>query len=417
MQGRVNRGPDVIEAALGRLAIFRNLAEPSTGLRLALGCAALGAAVTLAGCGGATRDEGRRGSPDVGFVVVQPTPVPIMTRLGGRTVAFESSEVRPQVSGIVQKRLFTEGALVRAGQPLFQIDPSLYQAAVNQAAANLQSARASAEAASAKAQRYRPLAAMQAVAEQDYTDALAAARQARAAVAQSQAALDTARINLRFTTVPAPIGGRIGRSLFTVGALVGASQSGPLAVIQRLDPINVDMQQSSAELVAMKNALARGGAAAGSAAVRLKLEDGSDYAYPGTVQFSEVTVNEATGTVTLRARFPNPQGLLLPGMFVQAVFEQAVQQGAYLVPQPALARDVNGDAFVFVVGPGNKAVRRVVKADRTQGGNWVVTAGLSPGDRVITQGTAGLKQGMPVRPVAAGTPQQVRARASGKPAG
>lgn len=386
-------------------------------LRPAVACALLGAAASLAGCGGAKGGDRQKGPPEVGFVVVQPTAVPIVTRLGGRTVAFESSEVRPQVSGIVQKRLFTEGGMVRAGQPLFQIDPSLYQAAVNQAQANLQSARASAEAAGAKAERYRPLAAMQAVAQQDYADALAAARQARAAVSQTQAALDTARINLRFTTVPAPISGRIGRSLFTVGALVGASQTGPLAVIQRLDPINVDMQQSSAELVAMKNALARGGASAGSAAVRLKLEDGSDYPFPGTVQFSEVTVNEATGTVTLRARFPNPQGLLLPGMFVQALFEQAVEQGAYLVPQPALARDVNGDAFVFVVGPGDKAMRRTVKADRTQGDAWVVTTGLSPGDRVITQGTNGLKQGMPVRPVPATKPQEVRARASGKPAG
>lgn len=385
-------------------------------LRRLLVCALMGAAATLTACGGAKGGDRQSGPPEVGFVVVQPTQVPIVTRLGGRTVAYESSEVRPQVSGIVQKRLFTEGALVRAGQPLFQIDPSLYRAAVDQAQANLQSARASAEAASAKAERYRPLAAMQAVAQQDYTDALAAARQARAAVAQNQAALETARINLRFTTVPAPITGRIGRSLFTVGALVGASQTGPLAVIQRLDPINVDMQQSSAELVAMKNALARGGVSAGSAAVRLKLEDGSDYPYPGTVQFSEVTVNEATGTVTLRARFPNPQGLLLPGMFVQSMFEQSVEQGAYLVPQAALARDVNGEAFVFVVGPGNKAVRRTVKADRTQGVNWVVTAGLSPGDRVISQGTGSLKPGMPVRPVAASKLQDVRARASGKPA-
>ena len=375
-------------------------------------------AAALAACGNGKDKSGQKPAPEVGFVVVQPATVPIVTQLGGRTVAFESSEVRPQVTGLLRKRLFTEGGFVRAGEPLFEIDPSLYRAAVNQASANLQSARASAEAASAKADRFRPLAAMEAVAQQDYVDALAAARQARAAVAQNQAALDTARINLRFTTVPAPISGRIGRSLFTVGALVSASQAEPLATIQRLDPMNVDMQQSSAELVSLKNALAKGGAAAsGSAQVRLKLEDGSDYALPGTVEFSEMTVNEATGTVTLRARFPNPSGLLLPGMFVQAVFEQAMERGAFLVPQQAVARDFGGEAFVYVVGPGNKAVRREIRTARTHGSDWVVTSGLSPGDRVITQGTSGLKDGAAIRPVAASAPQKVRAPLSGKPAG
>lgn len=397
--------------ALQELAIFI-APKWMSALRSGLACMLL---TTLAACGGGKDGKDQKPAPEVGFVVVQPAAVPIVTQLGGRTVAFESSEVRPQVTGLLRKRLFTEGGFVRVGEPLFEIDPSLYRAAVNQAAANVQSARASAEAASAKAERFRPLAAMEAVAQQDYVDALAAARQARAAVAQNQAALETARINLRFTTVPAPISGRIGRSLFTVGALVSASQAEPLATIQRLDPMNVDMQQSSAELVTLKNALAKGGAAAGgSAEVRLKLEDGSDYPLPGTVEFSEMTVNEATGTVTLRARFPNPSGLLLPGMFVQAVFEQALEQGAYLVPQPAVARDFGGAAFVYVVGPGNKAVRRDVKTARTHGSDWVVTSGLSPGDRVITQGTSGLKEGAPIRPVAAGKPQDVRKPAAGK---
>jgi len=372
-------------------------------------CAALTA--SLAGCGGA--EQKPKPVPEVGFVVVNPSAVPLAVTLGGRTVAFETSEVRPQVNGVIRARLFTEGGLVRQGQPLFQIDPSLYRAATNQAQANLASAQASAEAAAAKADRYRPLAAMEAVSKQDYTDALAQARQARAAVAQNRAALETARINLRFTTVPAPITGRIGRSLFTTGALVSASQADALAVIQRTDPIYVDMQQSSADLVALRKALAAGGMAPGSTAVHLKLEDGSDYGYAGTVQFSEMTVNEATGTVTLRARFPNPQSLLLPGMFVQATFDQATVNNAFLVPDPALQRDVDGDAFVFVVKAGNTIERRKVQADRMRGPDWIVTAGLAPRERIVTQGTTGLKNGMKVRAVPASAPERIGGRRQG----
>ena len=372
---------------------------------------AAGLACSLAACGG--QDKKPRPTPQVGFVVVQPGAVPMATTLGGRTVAFETSEVRPQVNGVIRARLFTEGGVVRQGQPLFQIDPSLYRAATSQAQANLQSARASAEAAAAKAERYRPLAAMEAVSKQDYTDALAAARQAQAAVAQTRAALDTARINLRFTTVPAPISGRIGRSLFTTGALVSANQTDALAVIQRTDPIYVDMQQSSADLTALRKALAAGGVIQGSTAVHLTLEDGSDYGHAGTVQFSELTVNEATGTVTLRARFPNPQGLLLPGMFVQATFDQAMVRNAYLVPEPALQRDVDGDSFVFVVKPGNTIERRKVQAERMRGANWIVTAGLAPNEKIVTQGTNGLKNGMAVRAVPASAPERIGPRPDG----
>lgn len=360
----------------------------------------------LAAC--SSGDDADRGAgPVVGYVIAAPSAIPIVTSLNGRAVASQSSEVRPQVSGVILKRLFTEGGFVRAGEPLFQIDPSLYRVAVNQASANLAAAKATAEAAAAKAERLRPLAEMEAVAKQDYTDALAQARQARASVAQSQAVLDTARINLRFSSVPAPISGRIGRSFFTVGALVNASQTEPLATIQRLDPIYVDMQQSSAELLALQRALATGGATPGSTEVRLKLEDGADYPYPGTVRFSEVTVNEATGTVTLRASFPNPDGGLLPGMFVQTVFNQAVNPSAFLVPQPALQRDFGGDAFVYIAGKDNKVERRKVVTNRTAGTDWVVTAGLKRGDRVITQGTNNLRNGMAIRPVSADTPQKV----------
>jgi len=361
----------------------------------------------LAACS-AGGDEGDRPPPQVGFVVVRPVAVPLSVTLGGRTVAYETSEVRPQINGLIRRRLFTEGSVVRAGQPLYQIDASLYRAAVNQAEANLVSARAGADAAVARADRYKPLAEIEAVAEQDYTDAAAQARVARASVAQNAAALETARINLRYTTVTAPIGGRIGRSLSTVGALVSANQQEPLAVIQRLDPMYVDMQQSSAELTALRAALQRGDVATGSTGVRLELEDGSAYSHPGRVQFSDITVDESTGTVTLRASFPNPEGLLLPGMFVRAVFDQAIQPRAFLVPQPALQRDFDGSAFVYLVGPGNKATRRKVTALRTSGTNWVVTAGLRAGERVITQGLGNaIRPDSEVRPVPASAPQRI----------
>lgn len=347
------------------------------------------------------------GPTKVGYVVVNPTSVPLMTQLGGRVVAYETSEVRPQVNGLIRARYFQEGSIVRKGQPLYRIDPSLYQAAVNQAQANLASARASAVAARTKAARFKPLAQMQAIAKQDYTDALAAARQADASVAQNNAALRTAQINLHYTSIPAPISGRIGRSLATVGALVTANQTDALAVITRVDPIYVDMQESTADLLALKRALAAGGVTSGSTQVRLKLDDGSDYAYTGTVKFTELITNESTGTVTLRAEFPNPQGLLLPGMFVQAFFIQAVDQNVFLVPQTAVQRDIGGEAYVYVAGPPNKAVRRPVNATRTYGAYWVVKGGLNPGDEVITQGTGNLKDGAPIRAVPQSTPQRL----------
>lgn len=361
------------------------------------------------GKGGAGGPGGGRGGPaTVGFIVVQPGGVPITTELTGRAVAYQSSEVRPQVSGVIEKRLFTEGQLVRRGQPLYQIDSSLYRASTNQAQADLESARANQEAAQAQADRYKPLAAIEAVSKQDYVNAVAAARQAGAAVAQRQAALDTARINLRFTTVPAPIDGRIGRSLFTVGALVTSSQADPLATIQQLDPMYVDIQQSSGDLLAMRRALSAGGATPTRAQVRLTLEDGSEYGQTGTVEFSEVVVDPATGTVTLRARMPNPQGVLLPGMFVRASFAQAIDNRAFLVPQSAVSRDPKGNATVFVVGPDDKAHPRKIVATRTQGSSWVVTEGLKAGDKIIVQGLGKVKPNAPIKPVPADTPQKIK---------
>lgn len=367
----------------------------------------------LASCNSAQGDERKRGAggpPEVGYRVVHPTSVPLVAELPGRVTALRTAEVRPQISGVIRARLYSEGSVVRQGQPLYQIDPSLYRAAADQASANLASAQAAASAAGAKAARYRPLAAEQAVAQQDYTDAAAQARQAQAAVAQQRAALNTAQINLSFTTVPAPITGRIGRSLFTEGALVTGNQTDPLAVISVLDPIYVDIQQSTADLLRLRRMLSVGGAAPMTADVRIKLDDGSDYGFAGTVEFSEVTADPATGSVTLRVRIPNPQGLLLPGMFVRASFAQASQANAFLVPQTAVTRDAEGHAQVYVVGADGKAVARSVTADRTQNSDWVVTAGLADGDRVITQGLGKLKPGQSaqaVKPVPETAPQRL----------
>jgi membrane fusion protein (multidrug efflux system) len=360
--------------------------------------------------------SGPKGPTQVGYVIVQQGSAPIQQELPGRVAAYQVSDVRPQVSGVILRRLFREGSVVSQGQTLYQIDPSIYNAQAAQAQANLQSARASAEAARTRAARYKPLADMEAIAKQDYTDALAQARQADASVAQNNAQLRSAQINQRFTRVPAPISGRIGLSNFTEGALVTANQADPLVTITRLDPVFVDIQQSAADLLALRQALAQGGAIPATAQVRLKLPDGSYYAFSGTVEFSQVIVNQDTGTVTIRARFTNPQGILLPGMFVTAEFAQAVDTSAFLVPQPAITRDPKGNATLFVVGPGNRAVERVVVADRTQGTYWVVTQGLAPGEKVITQGTANLKDGAAIKPVPASSPQRVNMSGTAKPA-
>ena len=379
---------------------------PVSRLRAGIAAAAL---LSLAACGGSSEKPAAPQTPQVGYVTVSESNVPMITELPARTSAYQASDVRPQVSGIIRKRLFTEGTLVHKGQPLYLIDPSLYRAAVDQAAANLANAEATAQAAKIKADRYKPLVAMQAVAKQDYTDAAAAASEAEAAVKQNQAALETARINLHYTTVPAPITGRIGRSLYTVGALVTSSQTDPLAQIQRLDPIYVDMQQSGADEVKLRQSLAKGGAIPTEAVVHLKLDDGTDYGLTGKVEFSEAVVDPNTGTVTLRAKFPNPQGLLLPGMFVRTEFAQATDPHALLVPQAGVTHDVKGNATVMVVGPGNKVEQKTVTATRTQGAYWVVTAGLDPGAKVITEGTASLQPGEVVSPVVAGTAEKIQA--------
>lgn len=358
----------------------------------------------MAACSKKDKDAAQAGPPEAGFVVLATETVPLFIELGGRTSAYETSEVRPQVSGVIKARLFEEGALVRAGQTLYQIDPSLYEAASAQARANLASAEATRVAAEEKAKRYKPLADIEAVSRQDYADALSTAQQSAASVAQNKALVATASINERFTKVPAPIGGRIGRSLVTTGALVTANQADALTTIQRLDPIFVDITQSSADLLALRRSLANGKTIPSTAAVRLKLEDGSDYGAEGTLQFAEAMVDATTGSVTLRARFPNPQGVLLPNMFVRARLSQATARDAILVPQAGVSHDPRGNATVMVIGDGDKALQRPVKADRTVGDRWLVTDGVKAGDRVIVEGLGRIKQNQVVKPVPAGTP-------------
>jgi len=408
-------------AASGRggvLTDWSEQTEPTPLLRqLTTLCGIVFGTALLASCGtGSSKDSpgrggrgGPGGTPTVGYVVVQQGNAPIEQELPGRVAAYQVSEVRPQVSGVIQRRLFQEGSVVRQGQTLYQIDPSIYSAQAAQAEANVRAARASADAARTRAARYKPLAAMEAISKQDYTDAVATARQADAAIAQNNAALRVAQVNVRYTRVPAPITGRIGLSAVTEGALVTANQTDSMTTITRLDPVYVDIQESASDLLALRKALSQGGAVPTAAQVRLKLPDGSDYGFTGTVEFSQVLVDQATGTVTLRARFPNAQSILLPGMFVTARFAQAIDTSAFLVPQAALTRDPKGNATVWVVGPGNRAVQRVVVTDRTAGQYWVVTQGLAAGEKVITQGTANLKDGDPIKPVPANAPQRIKA--------
>jgi membrane fusion protein (multidrug efflux system) len=366
-------------------------------------------ATSLPGCGSSSDAEsgaklGAAAPPEAGYVVLRAQDVPLTVELAGRTTPFEVSEVRPQVTGVIQARLFEEGSLVRAGQTLYRIDPSRYRAAVAEARAGVRSAVATRNAAQARAARLRALLEDAVVSRQDYVDAQATADEAAAAVAMREAALSTTNIALRQTAVPAPIAGRIGRSLVTTGALVTESQAAPMATIQRLDPIYVDMQQSSAELLALRRALAAGGVAPVAAQVELTLEDGARYPTNGELQFAESMVDENTGTVTLRARVANPDGLLLPGMYVRARIAQSQVRDAVLAPQQGISRNAKGQATALVVGADGRAEPRTVVAPRTVGDQWLITAGLHPGDRLIVEGLARIEAGTPVRPVPATDP-------------
>ncbi|MET0550336.1 MAG: efflux RND transporter periplasmic adaptor subunit [Xanthomonas sp.] len=340
----------------------------------------------------------------VEVVTLQPQSVPLSVELAGRTVASEESEVRPQVSGILRQRLFEEGATVRAGQPLFQIEPTLYQAAANQAQANLATAEATLAAATLRAERYRTLGKTQLAAQQDVDDTQAAYKQALASRDAQRAALDTARTQLRFATVLAPIGGRIGRARVTPGALVTANQTDAIAKIQQLDPMNVDITQSGNQFLALRRAIAAGGVQPASTQVRLTLSDGTEYPLPGTLEFADLDVEETTGAVTLRARFPNPDAQLLPGMYVRALVGQGVRQQALLVPQSAVDRTPRGEAVAWVVGNDNVVRQRAFTTLRAVGDRWLVGDGLKPGERVVVAGRQGLSDGAKVTVKAAAAP-------------
>ena len=361
---------------------------------------ALAAALLLSACG-------KQAPPppppsQVGVITVQMQPVTLTTELPGRTSPYESSEVRPQVDGIILKRLFREGEYVHAGQTLYQIDPAPYAATVANARAALARAQASIASTASLARRYGELVKINAISRQDYENATATANQANADVAAQRAALRAAEINLRRTRIAAPISGRIGASTFTVGALVTAAQTQPLTTIQRLDPIYVDINQSSVDLLKLRKQilagqLSRGG---GATKVGLTLEDGSEYSHKGTFQFADVTVAADTGTVTVRAIFPNPEGLLLPGMYVRAHLTEGTQAQGILAPQQAVSRDEKGNPQAFVVGAGDKLEIRQLTTSRAIGNQWLVTSGLKPGDRLVMDGTMMLQPGTPVKPVA-----------------
>ncbi len=364
-------------------------------------------ALTVTACGqkpGGGGGMGMGGPTEVGYIVVQSQPVGLTTELAGRTSAYLVSEVRPQVSGVIKARLFEEGSIVRAGQPLYQIDPATYQAAYNSAAAALAQAQAQATAAKLKADRYKALVETGAVSKQDNDDAQAAALQTAAAVGVQKAALDTARINLNYARVTAPISGRIGKSSVTAGALVTANQATALATVQDLSKVYVDLTQTSAELLKLQAQFASGKVGrSGSAQVTLKLEDGSTYPIPGRLEFSDITVDPGTGAVGLRAVFANPNGVLLPGMYVRAVLSQGVASGGILAPQTAIQRDPKGGALVTVVNAKGQAEPRPVTLGQTVGDKWLITGGLNAGDKVIVEGLQKMRPGAPIKPVPAGS--------------
>jgi membrane fusion protein (multidrug efflux system) len=338
------------------------------------------------------------GPAPVGVIVVREEPVALVTELPGRTAAYETSEVRPQVDGLIRARLFTEGDYVRQGQPLYRIDPATYEARVATARAALARARASTIAAEGQVRRYADLVKRGFVSRQLYDNALSSVGEARADVQAQAAALRSAQIDLDRTVIRAPISGRISRSVSTTGALVQSGQENALATIQRLDPIYVDVQQASADLLRVREQILSGEISADKAPVRLKLESGSMYPFVGTLSFAEVTVQQATGSQAIRAVFPNPQHLLLPGMFVRGEVSQGVQARGILVPQRAVSRDERGRPTVLVVGKNNMSELRVIQADRTVGENWLATGGLKPGDKVIVEGGPLMRPGMPVKP-------------------
>jgi membrane fusion protein (multidrug efflux system) len=341
-------------------------------------------------------------APEVAAVTVNTQRVLLTTELPGRTAAYRVAEIRPQVNGLIQRRLFTEGSDVKAGQLLYQIDPAPFQAALDNAMAALAKAEANLPAIRSRAERFRALLAQKAVSQQDYDDAAAGLKQVEAEVQYWKATVQSARINLGYTKVTAPISGRVGKSNVTEGAIVTAYQPTPLATIQQLDPIYVDVAQSTAELLRLRRRLEGGeirreGKEQNKAA--LILEDGTQYPQEGTFQFRDVTVEPTTGSVTLRMVFPNPEHTLLPGMFVRAVVKEGVQQQAILIPQQGVSRDPKGNPVALIVGPDGIVQQRILALDRAIGDKWLVASGLTPGERVIVEGIQKIRPGTPVKVV------------------
>lgn len=374
-------------------------------------------ALILAGCNqnSTAKAPAQAGPPEVAVVEVRPERVAITTELPGRTSAYLIAEVRPQVSGIIQKRFFKEGSDVKAGDVLYQIDPATYQAAYNSAKAALARAEANVTSIRFRAERYKELVEIRAVSRQEYDDAAAALKQAEAEIEAGKAAVETARINLGYTRVTAPIAGRIGKSSVTVGALVTAGQGMPLATIQQIDPVYVDVTQSSASLLRLQQSMASGTLkrdSANRARVKLILEDGTPYSLEGTLQFQDVTVDPTTGSYILRIVFPNPKRILLPGMFVRAVLEEGVNEQALLVPQQGVSRDPKGNPLALIADAEGKVQQRMLTLDRTIGDKWLVSGGLAPGDRVIVEGLQKVKPGVSVKVV----PFDAAKSGQGKPA-
>ncbi|MDR7049977.1 membrane fusion protein (multidrug efflux system) [Duganella sp. 3397] len=370
----------------------------------------------MAGCSKSTSEAPQKPQvAEVGVYKVVQEPLQITTELPGRTSAYQVAEVRPQVNGVIQKRLFVEGSDVKAGTALYQIDPSIYQASVNSAKAALAKAKANLLTSGPKAARYKELLAIEGVSRQDYEDALAADAQAQADVESANAALQEANINLRYTNVYAPISGRISRSTVTPGALVTANQTNALTTVQQLDPIYVDVTQSSEDLLRLKREMADGSLKqSGQAKVTLVLADGTKYAEAGKLQFSDVSVDQGTGNVTLRAIFPNPKQNLLPGMFVRAVIESGVDEKAITVPQQGVTRNQKGEATALVLNKEGKVEQRVLTTAGTYGSKWLVKSGLADGDQVIVEGVQKVKPGAPA--VVAKAPAAAPAAAGAAPA-
>jgi len=361
------------------------------------------AALALAACDGENAARPAAAPPPVGVVTVVPQAQALHTELPGRTRASQSAEVRPQVSGILQKRLFTEGATVKAGQPLYQIDARMLEAAVKSAEAALAKAKASAQTARTSAERNAELVKIDAVSRQVFDESQAQVAQAAADVAVAQAALDSARINLQYSRIVAPISGQIDLSAVLPGSLVTANQTQALTTISQLDPIHVDITQSSAELIQLRRqwqAGVFGKVDAGSAPVRLVLEDGSAYPHTGKLQFTGATVGQATGAITLRAEFPNPERLLMPGMYVRARLATGESSEAIVLPQQALQRDPAGKPSVQLVNADNKIEKRPVRLGQALGAHWLVLEGLKAGDRVMVDGFQKARVGQTVTPVA-----------------